>query len=84
MISNILDGKEFCVLSATSKLSKPSIEKKIIENGGTIVQNPGITFINQSFSSFSEQTSINMKYILFEVILTNRFSNIACSTKNKH
>lgn len=40
-VSEILTGKEICVLSGTSKLSKNDVEKKIIEWGGSIVQNPG-------------------------------------------
>lgn len=42
IISNLLEGKEFCVLTGTPELTKPEIEKKIIENGGAVVQNAGI------------------------------------------
>ncbi|XP_026470938.1 DNA ligase 4-like [Ctenocephalides felis] len=43
IISNNNDfiGKEFCVLTGTPELTKPEIEKKIIENGGAVVQNAG-------------------------------------------
>ena len=37
----MLKGKEFCVVNGSSSLPKPALEKKIIECGGTIVQNPG-------------------------------------------
>lgn len=40
-VSEILKGKEFCVVNGSSSLPKPALEKKIIECGGNIVQNPG-------------------------------------------
>lgn len=40
-VSELLKGKEFCVVNGSSSLTKPDAEKKIIEFGGTIVQNPG-------------------------------------------
>jgi len=42
--SHLLQGKVFCVLTAFNELTKKDIETKIIENGGTVVQNPG-TFL---------------------------------------
>ena len=46
--SHLLQGKEFCVLSAWNKLTKKDIETKIVQNGGTVVQNPG-TFVTKCF-----------------------------------
>lgn len=40
-INNMLEGKEFCVLSDCETMSKSEIEKKIHEYGGQVVQNPG-------------------------------------------
>lgn len=40
-ISNMLEGKEFCVLNDCETVSKSEIEKKIHEYGGHVVQNPG-------------------------------------------
>lgn len=39
--SHLLQGKVFCVLTAWNELTKKDIETKIVENGGTAVQNPG-------------------------------------------
>lgn len=39
--SHLLQGKVFCVLTAFNELTKKDIETKIVENGGTVVQNPG-------------------------------------------
>ena len=40
-VSEMLAGKEICVINGTNTHSKSDLEKKIIEFGGTIVQNPG-------------------------------------------
>ena len=40
--SKMLEDKEFCVINGPSSFSKQDIEKKIVEYGGTIVQNPGM------------------------------------------
>ena len=40
-VSEMLAGKEICVVNGTNTHSKSDLEKKIIEFGGTIVQNPG-------------------------------------------
>ena len=37
----MLAGKEICVVNGTHSHSKSDLEKKVIEFGGTIVQNPG-------------------------------------------
>jgi len=42
--SHLLQGKVFNVLTACNELTKKDIETKIVENGGTVVQNPG-TFV---------------------------------------
>jgi len=46
--SRLLQGKVFCVLTAWNKLTKNDIETKIVQNGGTVVQNPG-TFVTECF-----------------------------------
>ncbi|KAJ9575396.1 hypothetical protein L9F63_025654, partial [Diploptera punctata] len=40
-VSNLLESKEFCVLTGWKQLSKQDIEIKIVRHGGTVVQNPG-------------------------------------------
>ncbi|XP_025209212.1 DNA ligase 4 isoform X1 [Melanaphis sacchari] len=40
-INNMFEEKEFCVLNDSETLSKSEIEKKILEYGGRVVQNPG-------------------------------------------
>jgi len=50
-INNMFEDKEFCVLNDSETLNKSEIEKKILEYGGRIVQNPGkrnIIFIKYS------------------------------------
>lgn len=51
--SHVLQGKVFCVLSAWNELTKKDIETKIVQNGGTVVQNPG-TFVTECFSGASQ------------------------------
>lgn len=40
-INNMFEDKEFCVLNNSETMSKSDIEKKILEYGGRVVQNPG-------------------------------------------
>jgi len=40
-INNMFEDKEFCVLNDSETLTKGEIEKKILEYGGRVVQNPG-------------------------------------------
>lgn len=40
-INNMFEDKEFCILNDSETLSKSEIEKKILEYGGQVVQNPG-------------------------------------------
>ncbi|XP_022180301.1 DNA ligase 4 isoform X4 [Myzus persicae] len=40
-INNMFEDKEFCVLNDSETLNKSEIEKKILEYGGRVVQNPG-------------------------------------------
>jgi hypothetical protein len=42
--SNLLEAKEFCVLTDWQEHTKKDIETKIVQNGGTVVQNTG-TFV---------------------------------------
>lgn len=37
----MFEGKEFCVINGPPSLGKPAIEKKVVEFGGSVVQNPG-------------------------------------------
>jgi len=37
----MFEDKEFCILNDSETLSKSEIEKKILEYGGRVVQNPG-------------------------------------------
>jgi len=41
VISNLLEGKEFCVLTDWKEHTKQDIETRIVQNGGMVVQNPG-------------------------------------------
>ncbi|XP_065897200.1 DNA ligase 4-like isoform X2 [Dysidea avara] len=40
-VSGMFKGKEFCVINGPPGFNKAAIETKIIEHGGTVVQNPG-------------------------------------------
>ena len=44
-MSEILAGKEFCVINGKGEYSKQELEKKIVEIGGCVVQNPGLSFV---------------------------------------
>ena len=37
----MLEGREICVINGPTKCPKHELEKKIVQFGGTIVQNPG-------------------------------------------
>lgn len=39
--SNILSGKEFCIITGSAEMKKSDLELKVVENGGQVVQNPG-------------------------------------------
>ncbi|XP_060566406.1 DNA ligase 4-like [Ruditapes philippinarum] len=41
-VSKLLEGKEICVINGPSSCPKQELEKKIVECGGSVVQNPGI------------------------------------------
>lgn len=41
-LSKIFDRKEICVLIGNKEYSKKHLEAKVVENGGKIVQNPGM------------------------------------------
>ncbi|KAL0278848.1 UNVERIFIED_CONTAM: hypothetical protein PYX00_000538 [Menopon gallinae] len=51
--SDLLRGKEICVLSGFKEFSKSDLEKKIAEFGGTLVQNPG----TNTFCALAEEES---------------------------
>ncbi|CAI8009872.1 DNA ligase 4 [Geodia barretti] len=40
-VSSMFGGREFCVVNGTRDFSKEEMEKKIVEHGGCLVQNPG-------------------------------------------
>lgn len=42
--SNIFSGKEFCIATGNNKMKKSDLELKVVENGGQIVQNPGLKY----------------------------------------
>lgn len=43
-VSELFCGKEFCVVSGATFMNKADMERKIIECGGSVVQNPGNEF----------------------------------------
>ena len=40
-VSQLLSGKEVCVMNGPADLPKAEMEQKVVEMGGTFVQNPG-------------------------------------------
>jgi hypothetical protein len=62
--STLLQGKEFCVLTGWNELTKKNIETKIVQNGGTVAQNPG-TFVTECFLVLVRQNanSVSGKYL---------------------
>ncbi|XP_076463012.1 LOW QUALITY PROTEIN: DNA ligase 4-like [Babylonia areolata] len=42
-VSQVLSGKEVCVMNGPADLTKPQIERKVVEMGAKFVQNPGST-----------------------------------------
>lgn len=59
-VSEMLKGKEFCVVNGSSSLPKPALEKKIIECGGTIVQNPG----SSTFCVLAEKVALRVTNLI--------------------
>ncbi|KAK2168896.1 hypothetical protein LSH36_13g04032 [Paralvinella palmiformis] len=59
-ISEIFSGKEFCVINGTSTQSKSDLEKKIVEFGGSIIQNPR----DSTFCVLANKISIKVKNII--------------------
>lgn len=57
--SHLFQGKVFCVLTAWNELTKKDIETKIVQNGGTVVQNPG-TFLTGCFLVLVRQYAISL------------------------
>jgi len=57
--SHFLQGKAFCVLTAWNELTKKDIETKIVQNGGTVVQNPG-TSVTECFLVLVIQYAISL------------------------
>lgn len=53
--SNLLEAKEFCVLSNWQEHTKQDVETKIIQNGGTVVQNTG-TFMAEGLTVINNIT----------------------------
>ena len=56
-MSEILTGKEICVINGTAHHSKANLEQKIVEYGGNVVQNPG-TYIIKSKTGFPKTLHI--------------------------
>ena len=40
-VSQVLQGREVCVMNGPADLPKCELERKVVEMGGTFVQNPG-------------------------------------------
>ena len=40
----MLSGREVCVMNGAANLPKTELERKVVEMGGTFVQNPGQFF----------------------------------------
>ncbi|XP_050525121.1 DNA ligase 4 [Daktulosphaira vitifoliae] len=57
--SDILEGKEFCVMSDSETLSKSEIERKIHEYGGVTIPNPS----NNTFCVLTNGTNIRINAI---------------------
>lgn len=41
VVSQLLAGKEICVMSGFKNMTRADIEKKVVKFGGKVVQNPG-------------------------------------------
>lgn len=59
-ISEMLAGKEVCVINGSAAHPKSDLEKKVVEFGGTIVQNPG----DETYCVIAEKVAIKVKNII--------------------
>ena len=41
-VSEMLSGKEICVVNAPADVSKAEVERQVLAFGGSIAQNPGL------------------------------------------
>lgn len=67
-VNDLFAGKEFCVITGSEKHSKPSVEKKIIESGGEIVQNPGPNTFCILTAKLIHKINIYIKKDLYDVV----------------
>ncbi|RDD46321.1 DNA ligase 4 [Trichoplax sp. H2] len=63
-VSQVFSGKEFCVVSGPKHNPKASVEKRIVENGGTFVQNPGM----ETFCVITDRKTIRARNIISQNI----------------
>ncbi|XP_059173254.1 DNA ligase 4-like [Physella acuta] len=59
-LAEILEGKEFCVIDGPTHFPKQELEKKIVELGGDVVQNPDTT----TFCVIAEKVAIKVKNLI--------------------
>lgn len=55
----MLAGKEVCVINGSAAHPKSDLEKKVVEFGGTIVQNPGKRIISTEFLRLETPKTLN-------------------------
>lgn len=70
-LSTLFENKEFCVLTdANNSYTKNELEKKILQHGGTIVQNPGdylhllVDSLRKSRLAFGGAKGRNLSFII--------------------
>ncbi|PNF19465.1 hypothetical protein B7P43_G02347 [Cryptotermes secundus] len=59
VVTDLLEGKEFCVLTDWKEHTKQDIETKIVQNGGTVVQNTG----HNTFCAVAGNTTLRVHNI---------------------
>ncbi|XP_050403534.1 DNA ligase 4 [Patella vulgata] len=59
-ISKMLEGKEICIINGSSDWSKSELEKKVVEFGGTITQNPDTS----TFCVLAEKIAVRVNNLI--------------------
>ncbi|KAL3869402.1 hypothetical protein ACJMK2_042087 [Sinanodonta woodiana] len=59
-VSEVFEGKEFCIINGPQVCSKQDLEKKVVEFGGTVVQNPG----NKTFCVVADKVTVRVTNLI--------------------
>ncbi|XP_005097120.1 DNA ligase 4 [Aplysia californica] len=80
-MSEVLEGKEFCVINGPSSFPKQELEKKIVEFGGTVVQNPDASTLCVIVEKVAVRVTNLIKKNKYDVVRADWLIRVLESTK---